>query len=139
MDRKSIIVLVFCFLVLMAWQPLVNKFYPPVPITNAVPAQVTFTNGTAAVLSTQTSAVLPEAASTPMVASVLSPLIPDFEKPVQKTPPSGIGENLQSLSSLVPPIVFCQLMVCADALHTVARILKASRIFFPEISEIIGR
>jgi YidC/Oxa1 family membrane protein insertase len=49
MDRKSIIVLVVCFLALMAWQPLVNKLYPPIPIkTNAVPAQasVVLTNGT---------------------------------------------------------------------------------------------
>ena len=29
MDRKSIIALVVCFLVLMLWYPLVNKIYPP--------------------------------------------------------------------------------------------------------------
>ena len=29
MDRKSIIALVFCFIVLMLWYPLVNKLYPP--------------------------------------------------------------------------------------------------------------
>jgi len=39
MDRKSILVLVVCFALLMLWFPLVNKLYPPLPpssSTNAV-------------------------------------------------------------------------------------------------------
>ena len=32
MDRKSIIALVICFIVLMLWYPLVNKIYPPKPL-----------------------------------------------------------------------------------------------------------
>ncbi|MGO8929037.1 MAG: membrane protein insertase YidC [Limisphaerales bacterium] len=49
MDRKSIIALVVCFLVLMLWYPLVvNKLYPPKPLppgaTNAPAAIRTSTN-----------------------------------------------------------------------------------------------
>ena len=37
MDRKSIIVLVISFVVLMAWFPLMNHLYPPKPLdTNRV-------------------------------------------------------------------------------------------------------
>jgi YidC/Oxa1 family membrane protein insertase len=37
MDRKSIIVLVISFVVLMAWFPLMNRLYPPKPLdTNRV-------------------------------------------------------------------------------------------------------
>lgn len=39
MDRKSIIVLIICFLLMMLWMPLVNVIYPPkrvVPSTNTV-------------------------------------------------------------------------------------------------------
>jgi hypothetical protein len=31
MDRKSIIVLVISFVILMAWYPLMNRLYPPKP------------------------------------------------------------------------------------------------------------
>jgi YidC/Oxa1 family membrane protein insertase len=48
MDRKSIIALVVCFLVLMLWYPLVNKIYPPKPLppgaTNAPLASLPLTN-----------------------------------------------------------------------------------------------
>jgi YidC/Oxa1 family membrane protein insertase len=49
MDRKSIIALVVCFLVLMLWYPLVvNKLYPPKPlppgVTNAAPGTLSATN-----------------------------------------------------------------------------------------------
>ena len=51
MDRKSIIALVVCFLVLMLWYPLVNKIYPPKPLppgaTNAPAAALSLTNRTA--------------------------------------------------------------------------------------------
>ena len=44
MDRKSIIILVACFLLLFSWPLLVNKIYPPKPLppgqTNAPPASV---------------------------------------------------------------------------------------------------
>src|SRR5512133_356335 len=54
MDRKSIIVLVVCFIVLMLWYPLVvNKLYPPKPLapgsTNAPSATLTTTNPPGAV------------------------------------------------------------------------------------------
>jgi len=48
MDRKSILILVVCFVALMLWYPLINKLYPPKPLpagaTNAPPATVTATN-----------------------------------------------------------------------------------------------
>jgi YidC/Oxa1 family membrane protein insertase len=51
MDRKSIIALVVCFLVLMLWYPLVNKIYPPKPlppgVTNAPSAYLAHTNRSA--------------------------------------------------------------------------------------------
>jgi YidC/Oxa1 family membrane protein insertase len=51
MDRKSIIALVVCFLVLMLWYPLVNKIYPPKPlppgVTNAPSAYLAQTNRSA--------------------------------------------------------------------------------------------
>ena len=48
MDRKSILVLVVCFILLMLWYPLVNKLYPPKPLppgaTNAPTALLAATN-----------------------------------------------------------------------------------------------
>lgn len=41
MDRKSFFILLICFSLLMLWQPLVNKLFPPIPIpanTNNIPA-----------------------------------------------------------------------------------------------------
>lgn len=49
MDRKSILILVVCFVLLMLWYPLVNKIFPPIVLppgaTNAPTAGVTATNG----------------------------------------------------------------------------------------------
>src|SRR3974390_2118290 len=65
MDRKSIIVLVACFLLLFSWPLLVNKIYPPKPLppghTNALTTPQLTTNRigtsapTAAVLETTTT------------------------------------------------------------------------------------
>jgi YidC/Oxa1 family membrane protein insertase len=62
MDRKSIIILVACLLLLMLWQPLVvNKLYPPKPhpigLTNSAPATVTGTNPAPAAAAPQTAPV----------------------------------------------------------------------------------
>jgi len=61
MDRKSIIALVFCFIVLMLWYPLVNKLYPPKPLspgaTNAAPGAFAATNQ-----------IAPEAPAPPVVS-----------------------------------------------------------------------
>jgi YidC/Oxa1 family membrane protein insertase len=52
MDRKSIAVLVVCFILLMLWYPLVNKLYPSKPLppgaTNRPPAMLATTNPAAA-------------------------------------------------------------------------------------------
>jgi len=71
MDRKSIIVLVACFLLLMLWYPLVNKLYPPKPrppgATNAPLAGLVVTN------QTPTSPPAPPPLQAP--APVPSPLV----------------------------------------------------------------
>jgi YidC/Oxa1 family membrane protein insertase len=49
MDRKSIIILVLCFVAFFSWQWLVNRIYPPKPLppgsTNALSGAFTATNG----------------------------------------------------------------------------------------------
>src|SRR5512144_2166169 len=48
MDRKSIIILVVCFLLLFSWPLLVNKIFPPKPLppgyTNTPPRPLAATN-----------------------------------------------------------------------------------------------
>ena len=65
MDRKSILILVVCFVVLMLWYPLVHKLYPPTPLpvgaTNAPPATLTATNR-----GPSTSSVPPALAEAPV-------------------------------------------------------------------------
>jgi YidC/Oxa1 family membrane protein insertase len=56
MDRKSIIALVVCFIVLMCWYPLVNKIYPPKPLPPGV------TNAYSTTLSSSNPAASPQAA-----------------------------------------------------------------------------
>ena len=63
MDRKSLIILGVCFVVLMLWFPLVNKIWPPKPLpprgTNA-PLAATYTN------VTQTSPTAPPVLEQPV-------------------------------------------------------------------------
>ena len=44
MDRKTIIILAACMILMLAWQPLTRKIWPPIPLppesTNALPAEV---------------------------------------------------------------------------------------------------
>src|SRR5438552_16028319 len=67
MDRKSILILVVCFALLMLWYPLVNKLYPrkPLPVTgtNAAPAALSATNA-----PTGASNAQPVLAESPSVA-----------------------------------------------------------------------
>lgn len=78
MDRKSIIVLAVCFVLLLLWFPLMRKMYPPKPLppdaTNRL-AQVTRTNG-GPDLNTNTPpsqpATEPSATSTPASSPVLT-------------------------------------------------------------------
>ncbi|HSA12181.1 MAG TPA: membrane protein insertase YidC [Candidatus Paceibacterota bacterium] len=73
MDRKSIIALVICFLVLMLWYPLVNKLYPPKPLppgaTNAPVATVTTTNWAAPPAVTAPVLEQPAPAPQPLVTA----------------------------------------------------------------------
>jgi YidC/Oxa1 family membrane protein insertase len=68
MDRKSIIVLVVCFLLLIAWYPLVNKLYPPKPL----PPQSTNVVGAASNQTSLTSVPVPPAPATAAPASSAS-------------------------------------------------------------------
>ena len=47
MDRKALIILLISFVVLMAWYPLTNRLYPPVPVnTNRVSVATNLPGGT---------------------------------------------------------------------------------------------
>lgn len=77
MDRKSIIILVVCFGLLMAWYPLVNRIYPPKPLppgaTNAVAATASGTNG----LSTAGTSAAPATIPVPSTdAAPVQPILP---------------------------------------------------------------
>jgi YidC/Oxa1 family membrane protein insertase len=73
MDRKSIIVLVVCLLLLLAWPSLINKLYPPVPRpqgTNTAVATNLIVN------STQTVTAATQAEWSPSVPSVPAAIVP---------------------------------------------------------------
>lgn len=73
MDRKSIIVLVVSFVLLMLWYPLVNRLYPPAPPgTNTV---VSATNPASA--SPGTSAATPVLSAPAPAASLVRPDSPE--------------------------------------------------------------
>src|SRR5690242_13010698 len=67
MDRKSVIILIVCFLLLFSWPLLVNKIFPPKPLppgaTNAPTASLNTSNGLAP--STSQPPVMLEASSVP--------------------------------------------------------------------------
>jgi YidC/Oxa1 family membrane protein insertase len=74
MDRKSIIALVVCFVVLMLWYPLVvNKLYPPKPLppgaTNAPAALLATTNPPAPAPAAPAVIEEPAAAPKPLVTA----------------------------------------------------------------------
>ncbi len=74
MDRKSIIILVVCFVLLMLWYPLVvNKLYPPKPLppgaTNAPAALLAATNQTAPAQPPPAALEEPAAAPKPIVTA----------------------------------------------------------------------
>lgn len=74
MDRKSIIVLVVCLLLLAAWPSLVNKMYPPVP----VPRSTNTLAGTNLVVeATQAVAAAAQAVAQPVPAAVVPPGAPE--------------------------------------------------------------
>ena len=68
MDRKSLLVLAVCFLLLMLWMPLVNRLYPPIPAPRATNTLSRLgpvaggTNGTTPIFSMPRSAPRPWAA-----------------------------------------------------------------------------
>ncbi|MBM3823619.1 MAG: membrane protein insertase YidC [Verrucomicrobia bacterium] len=80
MDRKSVIILIISFVLLVLWYPLVNKLYPPAPrpSTQGVPAAMT--NGLAGSSNgTPASAPLPPSPAVPAV-------VPQFSAPHAGTP-----------------------------------------------------
>lgn len=58
MDRKSIVVLVAALLLILLWQPIITKFYPPAPVSTNTVATATNTSSTtnAATVSTNIQA-----------------------------------------------------------------------------------
>ena len=73
MDRKTIIILVVCFILLMLWYPLVvNKLYPPKPLppgaTNAPAALFAATNQPAPIPTTPAPLEEPVATPKPLVS-----------------------------------------------------------------------
>src|SRR5262245_31653931 len=94
MDRKSIIILVVSFIFLMAWYPLVvNKLYPPKPLsrgTNAVTSVVS-TNAAGEINSTVVPSPSLEPARTNAVPFVI---------------PTGVKEELVELTNSVAHYTF---------------------------------
>lgn len=66
MDRKSLLILVACFALLMLWGPLVNKVFPPTKVPN-------WTNTVASATSTVTNATATATASTSSPATPAAP------------------------------------------------------------------
>jgi YidC/Oxa1 family membrane protein insertase len=70
MDRKSLLILVICFLLLLLWPRLVEKVFPPTPIPN-------WTNAPAAGTNTLTDTASPGVTPTPPAAgAVPGPAVP---------------------------------------------------------------
>src|SRR5579862_8550864 len=65
MDRKSIIILVSCFLLLFSWPLLVNKIYPPKPLP---PGQTNRLSSSVLTNQSPTSPPLLESNSAPTLA-----------------------------------------------------------------------
>jgi YidC/Oxa1 family membrane protein insertase len=81
MDRKSIIILVVSFILLMAWYPLiVNRLYPPRPLppgsTNIVSSPYADTNAPLTV-TTQAVPSMAQAPATPQIPFVTEPSAPE--------------------------------------------------------------
>ncbi len=69
MDRKSIILLVICFLLLLLWYPLVNKVYPSKPLPPGS------TNAPSASLSATNTPMAPPPAVAPQPEILVAPLV----------------------------------------------------------------
>ncbi len=59
MDRKSIVILVVCFLMLAAWMPLMNRLYPPPPRAAVDPTAATVAGTNVSVAAERPVPVLP--------------------------------------------------------------------------------
>src|SRR5947209_972236 len=79
MDRKSIIILVLCFVAFFSWHWLVNKVYPPKPlppgVTNTALNEITYTN--------QNTLSSNSLAPAPQPSPVRPPLVTDPSTPEQ--------------------------------------------------------
>ncbi|MBK9138437.1 MAG: membrane protein insertase YidC [Verrucomicrobia bacterium] len=86
MDRKSIVILIACFVLLMLWMPLVNKIFPPTRVPVA-------TNAVATAAGTNAPPVArPEAASS-------TPTISAPAMPVDAWTPPAEPEELLTIST----------------------------------------
>ncbi|GDY20267.1 hypothetical protein LBMAG56_16120 [Verrucomicrobiota bacterium] len=80
MDRKSVVILIISFVLLLLWFPLVNKLYPPVPQppragTNAV------TNAAAPGTAPATPTPAPATPSRPELSPLTSAIVPSVNGP----------------------------------------------------------
>ena len=85
MDRKSYIVLLASFALLMLWYPMVNKWFPPTPIelqTN----RVSNASGEVSGFQTNKVAQLETVASAPGAVDTTDPIAPPLQ-PVQSAAP----------------------------------------------------
>jgi len=82
MDRKSIIIIVVCFALLLVWQRVVNVLYPPKPLPPGA------TNAVAAVQSSGATNLAQTATSTPPAATTTAPV------PQPQFQPAGPEETL---------------------------------------------
>jgi YidC/Oxa1 family membrane protein insertase len=85
MDRKSIIILVLSFVLLMLWYPLMNKLYPPKPLPPRTNSVATATNE------------LAQGTNPPSVAASTS--LPTPAAPVALPVPPGTSEQTLVLSN----------------------------------------
>jgi YidC/Oxa1 family membrane protein insertase len=84
MDRKSIIILVISFVLLVSWFPIMNKVYPPKPLPTATNALATVTNQ------------FERGATPPAPANATSPPAP---RVAAFSTPAGAKEEVQVLTN----------------------------------------
>lgn len=86
MDRKAIIVIAVCFLLMLIWFPLVNKLYPPKPLPRGATNQASSTTAPAGTAPTNVT----PATAPPATATTVAPVAPSRPTFVA----SGVEETL---------------------------------------------
>ena len=87
MDRRSIIVIVVCFLLMLMWFPLVNKLYPPKPLPPGATNQISAVGSAPTVTGSNVTQVATSAPPSIPPAALATPPRPVFVA-------AGVEENL---------------------------------------------